>query len=644
MCRDSPSPFPARLGASKTVTRTESGTLIHEYSKQPTPAPSDCGAEVEDPFQAYPVDRSPRATSTVHPFTSATPAHTPPHEEVGLQATSDADVSRAALVSEAEELRILRDTYQRLLNEHTTAMETISRYETTISTLQATVAEKSSILSAKQAELSVACAKLSGFEGDIACSTQAVHDGAVTLADLRKAVQEKELAVNALVLEKADQDAKLLETEEALKMLRAEWELRDAQLAKGHGELEEERAKTGDLQALLDATTVQLATAEGEIASLSTRLASAGAALRTMSEERMEAVARYESARDDYATKEVTMTTLRQELADARQTASHWEASQRELATRLSRAEEELALVHQQLQHEVSQNALLVQRNDEAAQEVQELTARLEISREQIESVKQELCDKQVAMRDLQECLVTAEVEVTNLSGQTVRLTQDKLQLEHVLRDVKESLAVAEVEVAQSKDRLRAEEEARASLQVQLATLAAENADLSSSVSTAAMEAVALRSQLEGALASEHKIHEQLTDLQRCTDAASQAADAQISTLEASLRDTVTQVTTLQSQLQTSEATYEERRAMFEATLQTEKEYRKPLEERVISTSAENEDLRSQVQACRQVKVQDEETIRRLKHLLARHEAFLKDQLEDITREVCGTARSSRCS
>ncbi|KAL4079612.1 hypothetical protein J3A83DRAFT_4211031 [Scleroderma citrinum] len=292
-----PTPTPVR-GKSNVLAlpRTESGSLIHSVSKQPTPAPSDTDNwELGQQEMEYAVDNDMGAREvllannrdhrrvTIEGRQVITPDMTPSHQEEPEE-DRDASVLRETLSSlgrlvmeKDQEIEKLRSD----LAHKDRALASLVEKDNRISELQTTITSKDVELADLHGSLETKDRKISELQNavDTACATVAERDGLLAQRDgelsaARATLADREGTLDAQV---ELQEGVINTLQSELQRMRAEEEDLEAKVTSAHNELH-------TIQEAIDRIQIDYADAKGMVVDLETELNSTRGRLQEIEE------------------------------------------------------------------------------------------------------------------------------------------------------------------------------------------------------------------------------------------------------------------------------------------------------------------------------------------------------------------------
>ncbi|KAJ6583002.1 hypothetical protein DFH09DRAFT_1360293 [Mycena vulgaris] len=198
------------------VIRTQSGSFIHNLSKQPTPAPTEYDSDYDDDsmFNAH----DPDTASVLH--SSSSLAHT----LVTPEATPAKNYPKAH--AQSKKVSSLEHALQLRAAELQTLEHKLRDLEHKLSEVKAQHARSQAVLSDKDSRISILQTNLDSYERQISDKDTRVVDLARAKADLEASVVEKAADFERLVLERES-----LKTEHERELSRLRQDLSDSELA-----------------------------------------------------------------------------------------------------------------------------------------------------------------------------------------------------------------------------------------------------------------------------------------------------------------------------------------------------------------------------------------------------------------------------
>ncbi|EKM57967.1 uncharacterized protein PHACADRAFT_116476 [Phanerochaete carnosa HHB-10118-sp] len=598
----------------------------------------------------------------------ATPTYTPLAPTADLPSVADEE-ARALLEARIAELESLCNIHDRLAAKQGILSEDVALWEDKISALQTEVKEKDNLLAAQQQDLSVTRLEVLLLQSEVSTLTNALQENSAALVDTRKALEVKEREMAALSTEKTHQEAKLAETGRVLEALEDEYEQKRLELVEDAVGLQKKlalaceteasiqadfrkrleemsalEARNLELEASVLSVTEQLTTAQGDIVDLMARLATANSEIAVLVQERDAGVAKYETARDGLEAAQVSMETLEQELALARDSAAQNKTRTTNLTGVIALAEQDTASLREQLDVESGRALILAGEKDAAVAQLTTARKELDDATSQLHALSASSAEKDAAIDSLEGRVSSVQSHVADLASQLEQLEADKSALQLGAEELNGALAAKDAELAETNAALQVQQESASELERQLAVSVAKNVGLTSELSAKAGALELVRTQLEAAQGSLSDLYAQLDQSRLEAEDAGRAASAQITALDTSVQAAREQVTTLQARLESAEQGHEELADRFQqsttnlatsqAALQLEEERAASLDMQVSAMVVEKETLVRRLAEWARTKAQDDETIGKLKHIVERHETFFKRQVAEISREA----------
>ena len=657
--------------AAAAVVRTESGSIINCFSKQPTPAPSDFSADVDihdDPFSFQP-DGTYHQATTRPSLGLATPSYTPVVESTNLPQVLNDDLRhaslRASLDARRAELDAINDTHEKLIVEHMALQKVAASREARISTLCSEMKEKADLSATQQKDLSTIRALLSEAQANVASITQSLCNASTDLMEARQTVEKKEASIQAMTAEKCAQTAKLAEAELVLAALESKYSAERRQLVTARDDLEKElvlahqnetllqdqlrivreqlSSRDAANQALLDRgreAEQQLDVLRSATRGYEEKIGAAQSTIDALTVERDDLARRYDALSGGVNATHVAITTLEQELQGSRQAAAEDRASLAVLNQELIDARVRISSLDTQLVEQINRNDALVHDREATVAAVAELKLKLANADEAIQLEAAEVHQKMTAISALEAELQRAEKHGADLSSQIEQLTTVKAQLQFNVAELTEVVSSKDMELFELRGTLELEQAGRQALESDVVVLTSESTELSSKVSATAREVDQLQSQLRHAEACERDLQGRLDALRQEKDGADKEATARLTALEESLMVIRQQASSLESRLVSVTRVNEDLTSGLEAKTQEYAESSAALraaEDRISQLDAQasslraaNEILEQRVGQWRITKGESDDTIRKLQQLLARHETFFKSQLAEL--------------
>ncbi|KAJ8495742.1 hypothetical protein ONZ51_g1523 [Trametes cubensis] len=653
--------------AAHGVTRTLSGSLISNISKQPTPEPSDAGSqeseidelifdEMEDaPMSAFPeveqgvFSRPPQVHGLATPQSSPLLAdqedfgsdldvqEVPQEYDVGIDA-EEVIALKDKLEAQSAELDRLRDEHRRVSEERDelraslvsrdgrlknlesdllSSAEALSQSRADKTELERTLAletarrrEAEDTLATCQSALASQRQRCAGFEGKVAGLQAACEALETQVHGMGSHSEQLARELEATRTEASDWRARRLECEEELR--RANTELADVkqQLRSTHTDYEE-------LKKALKLSETTLVGRSAELEQTTAALA---------------------KAQDD-------LVQTRLNLGSAR-------AAQETMATRIAELEHDLEGTREQSRSLIIEKDALEHVAGDLQETVKQLREELSHAKANMESMSNEVQQSQVVISGLRASKdhVVHEAAALKVTVSELELTVDKLRAE------------VEDAAAEAANLRRDVEMEQASRRVAESELISTKATCDKLVSDLADKTVRLSSALEDLAVVRRAEADLRCELEAAKEQHAQelaAGAAERSALEADLKDTRAMVVDLEDQLQrlttqfasVSEelvtATGEKERLAAELEESTQR--CATLEEDLKLTRSDLEEAEEEIAELRRAKAEDEASIQNLKSGLSRLRQLQMDALNEVDSktlkfEVEGTHHDNAAS
>ncbi|KAJ3558276.1 hypothetical protein NM688_g1019 [Phlebia brevispora] len=464
------------------VIRTESGSLIDHYSKQPTPAPSTPGpAGVNDSFDYSVRDQSFHDDVDVFsaPQGLATPTATPRMTTRTLTPSPGDSESRGhvsslhgAVEARESELRALRKTHDQLVAARIELQELLSTRNADIAGLRAELQERAKTVYVLQAELAAANAANSAsvvseedmrkvldseksaggrVEFDICVKRSLLGSLFSTKEQLRDQVADLNNAITTLRTSYDRQGSQASEkdklNERLLVAAEVENSLQDA-LCAASMKFSELNSRHRDLESRYSSVEQSLRAVESQLVQAKERLGRAESDLFKTSEERRQALSRSADLESKLLEAQVSMDTLQQDIETANKAVDEKEA----MITRQTLALKELQDRERSLKAEgASLNTAITTLHTQAADKnatIETLRAALHTATARITLLEATIVEKGADITKLQGIRDVAEEQVSELAAQLraseARCTRLGLLVASVQGELKEMASNAE--------------------------------------------------------------------------------------------------------------------------------------------------------------------------------------------------------
>ncbi|KAJ6487687.1 hypothetical protein C8R45DRAFT_254205 [Mycena sanguinolenta] len=355
------------------INRTQSGSLIHHLSKQPTPAPTepDLDDNIDDNMFDEPVATPPFINHLATP--DATPAKTQPKIQMNK-------------ISSLEQALQLRTT------ELQNLVRKLSELEAQYTETQTSLSDKNSHISILQTNLALCEARIS--ERDAAISR--IPDLERAKADLETFIAEKATQIQRLIHERDD----------ALVSLKNEKDNHDADLARLRAQMNHD----------IETANTRVTIFESDIAKLRTELDSQRASAVDLFGERARLEAELSAQRALVGTADESNQLHVKRIAELDQLIADHSAFELSLKEKIARAEAELSTASEKLLGAETKNEALIARLAETTEKLTETRQGLTDARAAAEALKPQMAALDDALtkrissnRELQERLTKTQ-------------------------------------------------------------------------------------------------------------------------------------------------------------------------------------------------------------------------------------------
>ncbi|KII84255.1 hypothetical protein PLICRDRAFT_57656 [Plicaturopsis crispa FD-325 SS-3] len=632
------------------VTRTASGSLISNISKQATPAPSSPGFEhdnlTEDdvrmdeddvfgPVTGPTIARSdaPGTSERVRSNGLPTPHGTPAGAILNREAALAKEVQTYKTIADelkrvsAEQEKMLTskvDLLESAVNSHVTSIEVLNkdhdaeraRLEATlvaknaeIVTLQAEVDQERQTIVLRDATLAFKDAHISEIESNKSSLQQESTSQRTRIQELERILEEKMAAMTLLTTEKDSRIAELEKLVQEADRLRVaateELQAVSAQAISLAESLRAAESRTAGLSDQLKAALDHNAVTEDSRAEAQRKVDALGAQLKASNEELLQIASDKAKLVNDLSVSQSAAEALRAEIA------SLYIATQ-----------------------------LLNEKLSTSGSTIETLRAELAVASQSTAALSTELADQAAVITEVTASRNDALVTVSSLSADTADLRARLLESEKILAATEARLGASREEAAQLSQDVTSKEQQRSDLAAKLVTLEAVRDDLAAGVQARDADIGRLNGTIQTAKQEVQDAEAMLASVRK----EKATCEERISALQLSLHSAQEQGLQLNRELESSQAArlslqqaLHERDIELEATqtsLNAEKTRASALHQDLMDTIARAQDAEEEVTAVKQSKAIDERTIESLKAGYARLRQIQLDSLADIERQV----------
>ncbi|CAL1699813.1 unnamed protein product [Somion occarium] len=635
------------------ATRTQSGSMIDQYSKQPTPAPTSPGAmeHEHDEFDMVPPlpdiaeDYNPRRNISDASHGLATP---PPSSPMEFEDSShrptgqELDASRANLRGTISELESEIAKLERVLSEKRAQLAVqdtdIVAEKARAQSLQISVIKLQDLLNAR--ETALAKAEETIKESDSALS--AAHCVASELKRQLKAVHEQLLTLQTerdKVLARADVSATDLAKEKDAhsRALRENQELKDKLSAAEDAasslrtEVDAEKVVASSLESQCHAMEDRCQVAERQSAEAHERLSDLTSQLKTL-EESSELGRERAVAVQEALIAELTLVNSALEESKAA------EAKLRDEFTRmLADRDEEISTLRgsiSSLEEQLSASNQIIER----------LTQKLHSVSEQEQALAADLLTRDTTITELQ---ASRDDALTQISSLSTELSKNKIELADVelaLDETRFRLEKTEGEFDGLRDDLLTEKDVHVALEDQLSSVHSENEQLRVELSGKTGQLETLQADLVAMHEKEVALRNKLQELERQHSSEISDRDVKLASLQASfrsvedsLRDTLEQLQAMQNDKESLSSQLHAARdevAMLRSTVDSQSALVASLERdlEVVSTRARGAE--EEIEELHKAKTHHEATIAAIRESYSRLRQVQLDTLAELDDKV----------